>query len=93
MHTGGALRAGGALRTGGTEGAWHRRHSVCALRVTSGLVVNSKTYIKYKIFQDFEQKLNDIFSQKLFPKFKTRVSYLALFIKLINIEVSQMVRI
>ena len=58
--------------------------SVINPSVTSGLVFNSQTYIKYKIFQDFEQKVNDIFYQKLFPKFKTRVSYLALFIKPIN---------
>ena len=45
-------------------------HSVINPSVTSGLVVNSKTYIKYKIFEDFERKVNDILSQRLFPKFK-----------------------
>ena len=45
--------------------------------ITSGLIVNEKTYIKYKITEDFEQHINKIISQKLFPKFKVQVSYLA----------------
>ena len=45
--------------------------------ITSGLIVNEKTYIRYKITENFEQQVNNILSQKLFPKFKVQVSYLA----------------
>ena len=57
------------------------------LTITSGLIVNEKTYIKYKIYDNFEQQIEDILSQKIFPKFKYQVSYLAKFTKPINNEI------
>ena len=37
------------------------------LTITSGLIVNEKTYIKYKIYDNFEQQIEDILSQKIPP--------------------------
>ena len=54
------------------------------ITITSGLIVNENTYIKYKIYDNFEQQIEDILSQKIFPKFKYQVSYLAKFTKQIN---------
>ena len=58
-------------------------------KMTSRLVFNNKSYIKYKLYpnflQDHEQQTKDRLSQKMVPKFKLQVSYLARFTKY-NIE-------
>ena len=45
------------------------------LTIKSGLIVNEKTYIKYKIYHNFEQQIEDILSQKIFPKCEYQVSF------------------
>ena len=48
------------------------------------IVVKEKTYIKYKIYDNFEEEIPKILSQPFFPRFKYQVSYLAKFTKSTN---------
>ena len=57
-------------------------------KITSGLVVNYKSYLKLKLYennlQDLEQQTKVFLPQKMFPKIKIQVSYLAKLVKNIN---------